>query len=185
MSNVWRPVTNKQDFVKRYKAGEFGNGAPTWDTASDCLLSGYCDDVHIRNRVTGAKTWYSLPIERLEEVWEEAVLAYGAANLYVSGMCPHDKTLLQGEVMQSEQGLYLYGTRVPKPMREALAIEAFEKSGTIANCLLRSTLCPNSYEWLQVLLDRYPFHVVEFTALSCEWGTCSGFNTCYWEVRTY
>ena len=57
--------------------------------------------------------------------------------------------------------------------------------GIMALALLRRYLCPNSYDWMMTLLDRYPDHIVEFNTYSVNWGVLPGFNTAFWEVRLY
>jgi hypothetical protein len=101
-------------------------------------------------------------------------------------MAPHQYNLIQGEVQRGIFGLDLYYSLiVGKPMREALAEDARSVSGLQAKVIIDYFLCPNSCEWMKVLLDRYqePSHVVEFTTLSVEWGTLPGYNTLFWEVR--
>lgn len=185
------PVLSKLDFVKRYAKGEFGNAAPTWNTLDEFLASGYKGLVHLRNRVKGGPTWYNVPSDSVELCYSEAVGAgIDRSMIYFSAMAPTEKTVLQGEVMQTDInwnrcGLELYYTTVCKPMREALQEEAHRVSGIMASELLRLYLCPNSYEWLQVLLSRYPCHVIEFSTYSVKWGTLPNFNTVFWEVRSY
>ncbi len=204
------PVLTKKDFVKRYAAGEFGNASPTWNTWQEVSASNYQGMVHLRNRVAGGPTWYNIPANYVEPVLyyvttldHKGTAAKARAyadynyklkypekpeNIYFSGMAPTPKTLLQGEVMRDfrDGSLYLYYSQVKKPMRDALKEKAAEASGIVADHLLRRYLCPNSREWLYVLLDRYPNHVVEFSAYGEKWGTLAPlFNTCFWEVRHY
>lgn len=182
---MWPPVKNKQDFVHRYQAGEFGNHAPTWDTASDYLASGYPGLVHIRNRVASGATWYNVSREEFSFQWKSAVQLCSPSLLYISAMAPTEKTILQGETVLTPYGIHLTYTRVAKPMRQALAEESLIARGIIGVTLLRHFLCPNSYEWLQVLLDRYDSHAVEFSTYSVQWGTLPNYNTVFWEVRSY
>jgi len=179
------PVLTKADFVERYIRGEFGNHSPTWGTRQEYLADGYKGLVHIRNRVAGARTWYNVPPEGFERAWAEALRYYRADQLYISAMAPTDKTVFQGEVQRGLWGLDLYYSCVARPMREALRLQGRTVRGVFALCLLQRFLCPNSYEWLQVLLDRYPDHVVEFSTYSVNWGTLPGYNTVFWEVRLY
>lgn len=87
--------------------------------------------------------------------------------------------------MWTDQGLYLYFSRVRKPMREALKERPEEATGIKALTLLRHYLNAKSYDWLEVLLERYPDHVIEFSAYDCNWGTLPGYNCVYWECRKY
>lgn len=181
-----KPVLSKRDFVERYSRGEFGNASPTWDTLNDFLASGYYGLVHIRNRVAGGPTWYNVRSDDVEYQWGEA-LHNGVSehSLYISAMAPTAKTLIQGEVMQTENGLYFYHTWVRKPMRDALRESSYEATGLTACLLLQTNMNPKSYDWLMELLRRYPEHVVEVSVYDVCWGTLPGFNTCFWEVRKY
>ena len=79
----------------------------------------------------------------------------------------------------------LFYSRVAKPMREALKEKSFNVTGLEAEILLRYYLCSRSLEWLKILLERYPEHVVEFSSYGVNWGTLRGYNTVFWEVRLY
>jgi hypothetical protein len=187
------PVLTKKGFVTRYSTGEFGNASPTWNTPDLLLdwgaikLGESSDDTtlglfHLRNRQTAGQTYYNIG-------WADCVGRwFSQANRkewYASQMAPTERTILQGEVQQGTNGLELFYTTVAKPMRDALRERSEQVYGITAVSLLRRYLCPNSYEWLQVLLDRYPFHVVEFSSYSCNWGTIPGYNTVFWEIRKY
>lgn len=198
-----RPVLHKKDFVERYKRGEFGNASPTWHSIEEWLdwvdslpnplaLLG-CSmplsslgNFHIRNRIAQGVTWYNVPADQLDIVWDIAMHRVGAENLYISAMAPHDKNLIQGEVWQNTEHLWLtYSTMVGNPMRDVLREEPRHATGLNAARILRHYLCPNSWEWLNQLLDNYPSHVIEFSTFSVEWGTIPHYNTVWWEIRNY
>lgn len=184
------PVLTKKDFVERYACGEFGNASPTWQTFEEWYDSTFPswyryrpnELFHLRNRIAGGETIYDSKWGQLYEEWAKR---HFSRNWYCSAMCPHQHNVLQGNVLLTPQGLYLNYTRAPGPYREAFSVESKHATGIMAVCLLRQALNPVSYDWLQVLLERYPDHVVEFTALSVEWGTLPGYNTLFWEVRNY
>lgn len=177
------PVKTKNDFVKRYERGEFGNRSPTWPTYLDWFGSGYKGLMHIRNRVAGGPTWYNMS-ETDMMIWRESY-EESEANLYFSAMCPTERTLFQGEVYRSNQHLSLFYSTIAKPMRESLKEGGKQVYGIVAATLLRHYLDQSSYEWLDYLLTNYEDHVVEFTTLDCKWGAVPGFNTLFWEVRMY
>jgi len=183
MSNKqYAPVKTKRDFVRRYQNHEFGNRAPTWDTIEEFKKSDCKGLVHIRNRNAGGITFYDLTREEAIRRW--SILE--PKEFYISLMAPTKKTILQGELTISDsEGLTGLVTTVAKPMRIALAEKATQVRGVFVNALLRTMLCPNSYDWTMTLLDRYPGHVIEFTTFSCDWGTLPGFNTVWWEVRDF
>lgn len=183
MLTNYPPVLSKPDFIRRFIAGEFGNRGPNWQTLEEYLASGYKGLIHIRNRTAGGPTFYNVPAEDVEDAWYDLP----SGNYYLAGMAPHDRNLIQGEVASvSGLGLQLRYSKVPYlPMRDAFALGTKTESGIIASLLLTQHLCPNSYEWLQTLLSRYPGHVIEFSCFSCNWGTLPNFNTVFWEVRNY
>lgn len=141
---------------------------------------------HLRNRVAGGLGLYNTP-EDCVEFGYYALLEKGVLpeQIYVSEMAPTEKTVLQGEVMRVPGGLYLYYSTLVAPMRDALAAGAQSARGIIALELLRGAMDANSCDWLWELLERYPDHVVEFSCYSTQWGSLSGFNTVFWEVRLY
>lgn len=193
-----RPVKTKRDFVRRYQQGEFGNRAPTWDSLSEYRASKYRGLVHLRNRVAGGPTWYNVPWDEVEITWYIATCKVNGGrpavlekDLYISGMAPHDRGTIQGEVMLSPIRLgmgphyELTYCSAKKPMREALAEETRYSTGLRAASLLRTYMDPSSYDWVQYLLETYPNHIVEFSCFSVPWGTIPNRNTVIWEVRAY
>lgn len=182
------PVDSKQDFVRRYKAGEFGNAAPTWDDIKSFLESGWDEGpVHIRNRIAGGPTWYDVLPRNVPGVWERACRFHGCdpSSLYISAMAPTQRTMIQGELMQTPKGLEFFYSPLALPMREALNKSFFRTFGVGAIVLCKFYMNPVSFDWLHILLERYPGHVIEFSVYSVEWGTLPGYNTVFWEVRNY
>lgn len=175
------PVLTKKDFVRRYANNEFGNHSPTWHYLGEYLESGYKGYVHFRNRVAGGPTYYNIPSDKVVSDWVK--LGYGVRDLYISGMAPHHKNLIQGELLVDVGWHLTYSDEPDLPMRDALAKCTKTATGVLAYNLVKSVMCPNSWEWLQVLLVRYEGHVVEFSSFSVPWGTLPHHNTCFWEVR--
>lgn len=182
-----KPVKTKQDFVRRYQLGEFGNRSPTWE-ANEWLRIGQVVKsntlFHLRNKAIGGKTYYNLmPSDLYSSLC--AIPENERHNWYVSEMAPTDKTLVQGEVSRTSEGLYFRYTTEKLPMREALEKSQCHAYGIMAKSLLQKYLCPKSYEWLSYLLDTYEDHIVELSAYSVFWGTVPGHNAVFWEVRSY
>lgn len=207
-------VGSKPDFAARYKAGEFGNASPTWDTVDALLKWGqetypaasYPGPVpgrfHLRNRDArggGGATHYDL-------TWSAAVARWldepDKALWYCSMMAPEADKVFQGELVCLPGELWLTYNLLPLPMREGMAKGMRHARNTAALVMLRHFLCGNSMDWLNVLLDRFSSgdqtrnHAVEFSTYSRPWGTPyplgpdgerSGpkFNTVFWEVRCY
>lgn len=188
---TYAPVKTKADFVTRFIAGEFGNRPPVWPSIKEYLASDYQGLVHLRSRHPADTSYYDVPRYQVAELWSSLTLAYREADYYISAMIPKEveRTLLiQGEVCQtigSNAGLALLYTTVALNMREALAERSTNIEGVRASIMLMYWLCPNSYEWLMELLNRYPQHVVEFSTYGRNTGVLPGFNTVFWEVRQY
>lgn len=185
-----RPISSKRDFVERFRRGEFGNSTPTWDSVRDWFAERerYLDSnlYHLRNRIPGGRTHYSLEGWRLY-TWagsREGKWVYGP-EWYVSMMAPMDQTAIQGELRRVAGGLQLHYTTVPLPMRDALTKDSRQAMGLVANMLLQRNMDAGSYDWIQTLLDEYPNHIVEFTTFKKPWGTLAtmGFATVIWELR--
>lgn len=188
-----KPVLTKRDMVERYRMGEFGNHSPTWNTLVDWWTeepvpwTRYGRMFHIRNRVAGGPTFYNVDAGVLSQCWGEIARDCGGEkNLYISAMAPHEHNLLQGEVWDGPGGLYLHGSyEIGVPMRDALAVSAFDCTGLEARMRLRQVFNDLSWEWLQWLIAEYEDHVIEFSAFSQCWGTVPGHNVVIWEVRRY
>lgn len=58
-------------------------------------------------------------------------------------------------------------------------------TGLAARLVLERHLNPSSLADLNVLRDRYPGHVYEFSTLDRNYGTVPGRNAVVWEVRDY
>jgi hypothetical protein len=186
------PVSSKANFVSRYRAGEFGNASPTWETFDDWLKDfgtrmHLLDRFHIRNRVAGGPTYYDLVATQMVVKYQTLTRDLGIApsTLYFSQMAPTHLTLFQGELQRTHRGLELFYSCQRKTMREALALDGKQVYGSVASRLLEHFLPPVDLEWLYGLLDRYPDHVVEFSTYEVYFGTVEGYKTVYWECRKY
>jgi len=203
------PVLTKVDFARRYAAGEFGNASPTWKTLYDFQHAydwaeklGYDQKFHLRNKVAAGATHYNMSAWQIVNLWSTAP---NPDVWYCSAMAPEHRKVLQGEIVlldpatepthagMNSAGLYLMFNRERMTMRDGFNAEYARRDyqsrmhaeGTRARLILKQHMCPNSLDWLEILLDRYPGHVVEFSTYECEWGTVPGFNTIWWEVRRY
>jgi hypothetical protein len=177
----FKPVLTKQDFVRRYYNNEFGNRSPTWQTFKEYKESDYRGLVHLRNRNAASSSYYNLNPKQAAKQWS----VIDPKQFYISAMAPHDKGVIQGEIKRETVGLYLEYNTQKLPMREGFEIERQHASMVTAQQLLVNAMDPNSWEWLNVLLQRYLDHVVEFSTFSEPWGTIPGYNTVFWEVRKY
>jgi hypothetical protein len=176
------PVLSKTDFTQRYQALEFGNRTNTWhDRVAFESGANQMGSYHLRNRVAAGATYYDQSYSAVRGLW---LRMSDPQDWYCSEMAPTATTVLQGEVMQSNRGLYLLYSTLPMPMRPALATRSAEVYGIIATSLLRTTLDPGDYDWLMELLDTYEDHVVEFSHYRVHCGVLQR-RMIVWEVRSY
>lgn len=196
------PVKSKQEFVRRFQTGEFGNRPPTWDSVSEWAewyQSKYpisyvsstdyrlLPTFHLRNRKTAGPTRYGLRGDQLLAIANESMYQTG---YYVSQMCPHEDQTIQGEVRLSPHGrggLELFYTSVRLPMREALDMKSVTIQGLQAELVIRKSMSAGDTDWIKELLQEYPDHTVEFTAFNRPWGSLAdyGYRAVIWEVRAY
>lgn len=182
-----RPVLTKTDFVSRYNQGEFGNRSPTWNSIRELPKTLPPGLYHLRSRIKGGKTWYDVPAPLVSFVTKNILLnrEIEEKDLYVSAMCPTEDTILVGEVFRGVSGYNLSYRTEAVNMRQAQSMGFKFCTGLLSYSILKSKMDPNSFEWLEFLLEAYPDHIVEFTTLRRTWGTLPRFNTLFWEVRKY
>lgn len=189
----------KPEFVRRYKAGEFGNRPRTWETleefvywyrnqpvTTDTLESGFVESsvlrplIHLRNKRAGGSTHYNLTPDSAYAAW---VHEQDETQWYASEMAPHHCNVIQGEVTLEQCGLFLtYNTERDITMREAMTRPSYA-TGLKARALLQR-LCLRGQEWLWHLLESYDRSVVEFSSFSTQYGI-EDMRTVFWEVRPY
>lgn len=175
------PVFTKKDFTLRYQAGEFGNRTQTWHSLEDFYNPNRTKRYHLRNRIAGGATYYDQTVTDVRQLWS---MMKSPEMWYCSEMAPTSKTLFQGEVFRSDQGLALYYSTIPKPMRDSLKEGGQQVIGLTAKLFLEHYLDPVDYDWLNELLDRYDGHVVEFSHYNVACGVLNR-RLIVWEVRNY
>lgn len=175
----------------RLCAGEFGNTVPRYSRIIDWRDS----PDYSRYILWGVQhaTKAAFPGTRLDVPRQDVaarVATGGFGTDYVISPMVHQvgRVLWEGDVCQRHDGagLLCSGTVSPAPgswRRHMLAPRRWE--GSAAPALLRSVLNENSYDDLMILLETYPEHVVELTALDVCFGTCPHRNGVVWEVRSY
>lgn len=177
-------VKDKQTMYRMLSSGAFGNTLPMFFSV---------------------ESWQASPVAKQYESWGLRAMRPGdkQLKLYVpsadvpqlareftygvniSPMVDMYK-VFRGEVIELDSGLYLWGTfSMQGQWREALG--QLSKGYTLTNAkrIMRIVLNENSYDDIMALLDLYPQHTVEFTALDRCLGLCQGRNAVIWEVRDY
>lgn len=183
------PVTNKADMYRRIVAGEFGNTLPRWFDIRQWEADGP------RYRLWGVQhtTVTGFPGTRLDVDTNDVFRTIrdgGFWGDYCISPMVHQvgNVLWEGDVCLRHDGPGLLCSGNVNPAkgswrRHMLSPRRWE--GSAANALLRHVLNENSYDDLLCLLDGYPGHVVELTALDVCFGTCPDRNAVVWELRRY
>lgn len=184
---AYPPVLTKADFYRRYLRGEFGNRAPTFRTLDEWVASPWrSEPAGIRSTRPGGRFAHHLephavPMAYLDYLQD----GFRPEELVISVSSPKGR-LIQGEVQDLPGiGLSFYWTDDEDAMRPALLRSGRMAYGLEARHLLRCNLDSTSFDWLDVLRDRYPGHVIELTAWDRPWGDLPKLNTVIWEVRNY
>lgn len=170
-----------------YYAGKFGNTLAQWKTVDDYLNSDFAGLVVLRYKEPGSP-WckYGLTKSELQDQMAQWIKDGAKKDKFTVNELANDSDLIiQGEVERGINGLHVRYSKVPKPMRIALAEDQFHVDGLQAVNILKSSLDPSSYDWLHELLDTYPGAVVEFSTWAHDVGVIKNRNTVFWEVRHY
>lgn len=184
------PVLTKQDFYRRFLQDEFGNRGPIWfdyeSWARECYATARELDAEARYMIRSMKPGgFNQADLMAHEVVAHWYAHSGKEPLSISLMCPHHRQTINGELQADHRGLCLYYSHVKKPMRPSLAEGGRQVYGAAAAAVLQQEVWPADRDWLMELLDRYPGHVVEFTAFRVYWGIHPRSKCSIWEVRAY
>ena len=179
-------VKTKEQFYELWQKGLFGNKLQTWNSLEEIKQSGYGGLITIRSKeVASAFQSYNVPLMEIEKTRAEWIKQGYDPNLITfNESAPDHLLLLQGELMEYNNGLYLFYSQEKVKMREALK-EGREAIGKEAEQLLRKHCNQVSFQDIMDLLQRFPGHVIEFSTYSCMLGNIPGRNTIIWEVRKY
>lgn len=189
------PIRTKQQMFRLLSAGLLGNTVPQWfslpeweadpDAAKYPLWG-------VRSGLAGGdkRMRLNVPSRDVPDLYREWFPS-GGGNL--SPMVDH-AAVLKAEVFESDFapfGLNLFyvppdkTVRYRQPWREAFREHGKQVRGLAVWKILEAYLWPSDLEDLRALLERFPGHVVEFTACDRAMGIVPNRNTVFWEVRLY
>lgn len=183
-------VTDKREMYRRLARGEFGNTNPQWfDLAEwerdpDARRFSHWGVRHT-SQAAFPHAALNVPAERVGEL---VAGPFGGRDYNISPMiwCV-GRVQWEGDVYDHpERGLICCGSVCPKPgswRTHMKAPKLWEGSG--ARALLKTVLNPNSLDDLLALVESFPNHVVELSALDVCFGTVPHRNAVVWEVRKY
>jgi hypothetical protein len=179
------PPKTKEEFYRRYMAGEFGNRPTSWACFSDLVASGYEGRVGIRNMVPGGPFHYGVKVSDLKAgCWPAG--AHPSSSRFSTAM-PDDRLAVQGNVQVAVGGLTLeYSCEKNVSHRQAVRQPLLRHAYRLeAVGLLRTHLWGTSLDDINELLHNYPGAVIEFSAYETAVGLLPRRNTVFWEVRDY
>lgn len=190
------PVLTKADMYRRIVAGEFGNTLPRWFD-----WHAWCDDPngYARYKLWGVQhtTVPGFPGTRLDVDRDgvQALLTDGGfggaqARTYCISPMVHQVGAVrwEGDICRSHDGPGLVMSGNFRPVSGSWRTHMKTPrliQGTAAYWALKAVLNENSYDDLMILLDEYPDHVVELSALDVCFGTVPGRNAVVWEARKF
>lgn len=177
-------LNSKADNIRALRLGLFGNAPKQWNTVFDVEADvGPDHPIVVRPRTPGGRCWYDTTLR--EWGWKFCVGEDGDPNeYYFNEPIAKDSVLLNAEVTRMFGQLEMYCSTEPDHMRPALRSSGRRLFGLTALMMLRSRCCDRGRETIEGLLEAYPDHVIEFTAMSRPYGTL-GWSSVVWEVRNY
>lgn len=179
-------IRNKIEMYDLYERGDFGNRFECWPSLDALIQSDHPGPFNIRHKTLGLSGWIYMNLSRsqlIQTVRDKNLRPY-ECHFTAGDQADARYRTFQGEVQEDEHGWSLHYSFARLPMRPALAEHGAFAQGLAARWLIRRFMDAPSYENLLDLFDRYPGHVVEFTCFSRKVGVL-GWNTVYWEVRSY
>jgi hypothetical protein len=178
--------------IDMFAKGYFGNNLRTWNSLREIQESGFTGRLMMRFRGPDGPVKKDLTLHQAMAEFSRVVNGgkWAPAQIYWNEVLEDQDTLtvVQGELMRTDQGLYFMCNFTPMRMREAMRHEGVQHiHGLRANMILRHYCDPNSYENIMQLFEDYPDHMIELTVCSRAVGSLAhlGHNTIVWEVRKY
>jgi len=179
------PLRSKRDSYDLLMRGLLGNTLRFWSSFDEVRDSAYRGSVSMRYVGGSRFCAYDVPFSRISRVQKKWIAAGARKELiHFNESAPDDHLLIQGELMRGSLGLHLFYSSEKKKMREALK-DGKHAKGLTAKLFLEHFLIPPSYDDMNLLLDSFPDHVVEFSTYSFCLGSMPRRNTVIWEVRAY
>ncbi|VVB78041.1 Uncharacterised protein [uncultured archaeon] len=181
-------IKYKSEFYELFNNGFFGNKADTAISYEEVIKKGWKGTVSIRSRGNGTARAlvYNFPIENIpDEIEKRRKLGFDVTKLSFSLTPPDDKLRIQGEIMRTEQGIFVLYSTVKKPMNLSLRDEEKIATGICAQKLLEENLFPVSLDDIYEILELFPNDVIEFSSYDVCVGNLPHRNTIIWEVRGY
>lgn len=182
-------IVDKKQMYELLTAGKLGNTLPQFFSVEEWRDSGLVDKFAwwgVRTLVPLGPCRLNCPTSEVEETARrpEFVAAGVNISIMVDRIC---RVTLWAEIQELPQ-LYLYGIEHPPQdasWRKLMPTQGRGYEGLQARMLLQKHLNPNALDDLEILLARYPGHVIEFSCVDRCFGCHDLRNMIVWEVRKY
>lgn len=178
-------ITSKRQFLELYLNNELGNKFRTWRNVDEALA----DNVQLAGfRDKQPSGWFKM-VKRSDFRIEDYLWTKAGKEFYLNegDYETQSRATIQGEVCITEKGYELFtGPANRYKMREMFSRNlATASTGLTARLKMKHYMNDNSLDEIDLLLEKYPGHVVEFTCYNMHLGILPGRNTIIWEVRAY
>lgn len=190
------PILSKAQNHRLWQSGAFGNKLRAWRSISEWRSSGHRGKVALRSLLPwggGGPCIYDLEPDLVESRYRSLLSEISAEHVVICEAAPAEVVILQGEYLNNVHDKgdgttswdYFYYSRARRQMRDALREEHSVIEGLRARLLIERSMTPASHLDWQILLDRYPDHVLEVSIYDRCLGDVPGRNALVWEVRRY
>lgn len=182
------PVLTKKDNYILWQGGFFGNKLRSWRSVDEWRASKFSGMVSIRTLVAGGgPCFYDVDDDKVEGII--AGLGLPSDQVMINESAPNDAVLLQGEYrndacIDGSYDVFLHSW-IQLKMRDALRKSSSTVTGLQARLLVQGLMTPSSFADWQVLIDRYPGHVLEVSIYNRCFGDTPQRNALVWEVRRF
>ncbi len=182
-------VLDKADMYRRLAAGEFGNTIPQYFDYAEWIASdpAFGSLWGVRTLTPGGPCRLNCPAAEVGDT----ITRFHPHKPNISMMVEsHSHVTAWIEVCDVWSGerivrVHEYPKTPGETWRNTQPFKAKDYTGVAGRLLLSKHLNWNSYEDLCILLEEYPGHVVELSALERCYGTVPHRNAIVWEVRKY
>lgn len=180
-------INNKRLAYQLLETCPFINTVRMWNSVEEALSARHKGTFNLRFKDRpGIKCVYGITPEDLENVFRHSLNKHklSVSRVVISEDPPDASRTLQGELTERPE-LHLEYNFLKFACGPALRIERHLAGGLTALQLLRAYLTPGSLEEFYYLLNRFPGHVIEFSAFDISVGRIPTRNHIIWEVRNY
>lgn len=182
-------VANKSQMYELLTAGRFGNTIPQYGSVEEWVASGDPQRYPfwgVRTKTPGGPCRLNCPVAEVEATVKSFRPHPPNISVMISSV---GRVTWLGDVWDSPTGLICSGVEYPKRVHDWRQLMnkgvPSRWEGLAARRLLQRHLNPNSYDDLVGILEGFPSHVVELSAMDVCFGVIPHRNAIIWEVRAY